>query len=235
MNHPSISRARPPIGLSVRRTRLPCLAALSAVVALALASPARAQLSELENPGATYALQQRPFRLVHELDITVSSLPLDVFYKGYCAQASYLAHFTETFAWQVGRFAYCGAVDTGFEDELFQNYQARPTPTQEVNYFFGSDLVWRPLFGKLAVLNRWLVYADLSFMLGATVLKFTDAFRPALNLGGGVRVFATRNVSFRLDVMNHVTIPTSVKALTSSITNVMAVNFSLAISFGSRE
>lgn len=57
-----------------------------------------AQAQDLENPGTVSAIQDRAYRMQHELDLSVGVLPLDAFYKGLYAQVSYTAHFSDTFA-----------------------------------------------------------------------------------------------------------------------------------------
>jgi hypothetical protein len=74
-----------------------CLAVL-----LLVSSAALAQADELENPGVIAAVQERAFRMQHELHLGVGVLPLDAFYKGLYAQVGYTFHFTDAFAWQVG-------------------------------------------------------------------------------------------------------------------------------------
>jgi len=189
-----------------------------------------AQIEELENPGMVKAVQTRPYRLKHELNLTVGALPLDAFYQGLQLQAGYTFHFSDYFAWEVGRGAFVYRAQTGFRDELERKFGVLPTATEQVEYFVGSDVLFSPLNGKLALENRAILFAQLFFVGGLTVMKFTNAFRPALIVGGGLRVFASQLVSFRLQVDNHLIIPTG--GVTSSLLHIMSVNLSLAINFG---
>jgi outer membrane beta-barrel protein len=202
-------------------------------VLLLFSSTAFGQLSSLENPGSVSAIQQRAYRMQHEIDISLGILPLDAFYKSLYAQASYTAHFTDAFAWQVARFGYSYNLRTGLREQLERDFGVLPTQFEEVQYFVGSDVMLKPLYGKMALLNRFLIHGEIFLMAGVTVFKFTNNFRPAVNLGGGGRVFFTNHISLRLDLTNNIVIPTGGSAI--GLSNVMAVTLSLGINFGASE
>lgn len=194
---------------------------------------AAAQVEELENPGSVSAIQKRAFTMRHELDISVGVLPLDAFYVGLYAQVGYTAHFSDSFAWTIGRFAYSYAARTGLREKLERDFGVLPTAFEEVQYFFGSDIIWTPFHGKIAVTNGFVVHGEVFFILGATLFRFTNTFRPGVNLGGGGRIVLTDNVSIRLDVTDNVVIPVGGGA--TSFSNVMTTTLSLAINFGAPE
>jgi outer membrane beta-barrel protein len=194
---------------------------------------ARAQAEELENPGEVSAIQDRAYRMQHELNLSVGVLPLDAFYKGLYAQVAYVYHFTDTFAWQVGRGSYVYAAGTGLREQLERDFGVLPTTFEEVKWSVGSDLMWKPFYGKLTVMNKAVVHGEVFLLLGATVFSFTNAFRPAVNLGGGGRVFVSQNISFRFDVTDNIVIPLG--GGSTSLLNVMTMTLSLAINIGSTE
>jgi outer membrane beta-barrel protein len=194
---------------------------------------ALAQTEELENPGSVSAVQERAYRMQHELDLVGGVLPLDAFYKGLYGQVSYTFHFTDTFAWQVGRAGYVYAARTGLREQLERDFNVLPTTFEEVQYFAGSDLMWKPVYFKLAWLNRTVIHGELWLLLGGSALKFTNALRFGANVGGGLRLFATKNVSFRLDITDCVVVPSGGGA--SNLLNVMTMTAGLAINFGATE
>jgi outer membrane beta-barrel protein len=191
-----------------------------------LSTAALAQTEELENPGSVSAIQQRPYRMAAEIDLAAGMLPLDAFNKTLYGQVSFVYHFTDYFAWEVGRGAYVYNIDTGLKADLERNYGVLPTAVDQVQFFVGSDLMFKPFFGKTAVLNKAVLYYEAYLMLGATVYKYTTAFRPAVNVGGGVRLFQNKYVSYRLEATDDIVI-------ISKPYNVMAVNLILALNFGS--
>lgn len=180
---------------------------LAGIAALALLpASAFAQYEQLENPGSVSAVQERTFRMNHELDLGIGVLPLDAFYKGVGGQVSYTYHFTDSFAWQVGRGTYSYDLDTGLRTQLERDYGVSPTVFEQVEWMAGSDLVWSPFYGKLAVANQSVLHFSGFLSLGGSVLKMNVGFRPAVAIGAGARVFSTRWLSFRLDAMDNVVI-----------------------------
>jgi outer membrane beta-barrel protein len=206
----------------------------SIFLALSLLLPALAfaQAEELENPGSILAVQERPYRLNHELSVGIGVLPLDAFYTGYTAHVAYSFHFTDTFAWQVGRFAYSYDIDTGLKASLLQNFGVLPTQYAQVNWIAGSDLVWSPLYGKWAFLNRSVIHFEGYLLGGLSVLDLTNQasgslpFKPGVNLGVGLRVFYSRRISFKLELANNIVFTSP------SIMNVPTAQISAALNFG---
>jgi len=206
-----------------------------AILVLSLLAPLSvfAQAEELENPGTVSAVQERAYRMQHELNLSIGILLLDAFYKGLYAQVGYAFHFNDSFAWQVGRGAYVYSARTGLREQLERDFNVLPTSFDEVQFFVGSDLMWKPLYGKLSVLNRWVVHGEVYVLLGATIFKFTDSFRPGINVGGGGRIFVNKYASFRLDITENLVLPTGGGA--KSFANVMTITLGLGINFGGTE
>ena len=94
---------------------------------LLLSHTAYAQVDELENPGTVNAIQERAYRMEHEFDLSVGVLPLDAFTKNFYAQVGYTLHFTDSFAWQIGRGAYGYSANTGLRDQLQRDFGVLPT------------------------------------------------------------------------------------------------------------
>jgi outer membrane beta-barrel protein len=196
---------------------------------------ARAQAEALENPGTTAAVQERLYRLNHELTVGVGVLPADAFYKGLLGSVAYTYHFNDGFAWQVGRGSFSYNFKTGLREQLERDFGVAPTATafeDEVQWTVGSDLVWSPLYGKLAVDNRSVVHVSASLLGGGSVVKLNraDGFRPAINVGLALRLFTSRTVSFRLDVTNSLILAGPTRLL-----NVPAIQLSTALNFGATE
>jgi outer membrane beta-barrel protein len=187
-----------------------------------------AQTEEIENPGAVAAIQERRFRMGHELTLGGGVLPLDAFYKGFIATVSYTNHFSDHFAWQVGRGSYSYNVDTGLRDQLERDFNVLPTQFEEVQWMVGSDIIWSPLYGKAAWVNQRVLYFELFGLLGGSVLKMTSGFRPAANIGVGARFFTSQNVSFRFDLTDNIVI-------FDRILNVPTLQLSVALNFGASE
>jgi outer membrane beta-barrel protein len=195
-----------------------------------------AQSEELENPGQVSAVQERLYRMSHELTLGVGVLPLDAFYKGLMAQVGYTAHFSDSFAWQIVRAAYSYNINTGLTTQLERDFGVQPTAFQEVQYFAGSDLVWSPLYGKGSWLNHSVTRFEAFGLLGGSVINETNglsgsgsSFRPAVNVWLGFRIFSGQHVSYRLDLTDNLVIAPS------GLQNIPTLQLSLSLNFGGTE
>lgn len=193
--------------------------------------PAMAQYEDIQNPGTVSAVQERLYRMNHELSFSVGVLPLDAFYKGLMLQVGYTAHFTDTFAWQVGRGFYSINFATGLKNQLITSFGASPVDFDEVQYGVGSDVIWSPIYGKISWLNNSVSHFEIFGILGATVMRLSRAgFRPAINIGIGGRIFTSKVVSFRLDVTDNVVV-----APDRAFLNVPTISLSGSLNFGASE
>jgi outer membrane beta-barrel protein len=180
-------------------------AALS-LLALVLGLPALARGDEPdEDEAAAYAVQNREFTLGHELFAAVGVLPINAYVKGLTVGGGYTYHFNDLWAWEVGQFSYVYNIDTDLKKELLQNFQVLPTQIEQIDYFFGSALEWKPLYGKFAWLNRKVAHASIFLVLGGAVGKYRNPseFRPAFQAGGGLQLHIGRVLSLRLDARDY--------------------------------
>ena len=193
---------------------------------------AQAQTNELENPGSVAAIQKRPFSMSFEFNpVVIGTLPLDAFYKSYYLAGGVVVHFSDTLAWQVGRGAYSFNVSTGLRDQLERQFGVLPTANDEINWFVGSDIMLKPFYGKTSVLNSWVLHYEGYFLVGASLFKYTvGGFQPGISLGGGLRLFQTKYVSYRLDLTDNLVFNNKLR-----ISQVIAVQLMLGLNFGSGE
>lgn len=210
-----------------------------AIVALSLLAPflAWGQRELLEAPPSSVnALQDRAYRLQHEFTVMVGLLPSDPYTKGLYAQGGYAFHFNDYFG-VMARGAYVQPVLTSLRQQLERDFVVLPTAFPRVLFFVGGDLLFRPLYGKLSVLNTGVVHGEVHLLAGGSAFGFTDgltpSLRPAINLGGGGRLYLGKNASLRLDVVNHIVL--AAPGSTSGVTNVLALSFGLAVNFGGTE
>ncbi len=188
-------------------------------------------LARAEDEAPTYAIQNREFRAMHEIDLSIGILPLNAFEKGLTVGGSYTFHFTDFWGWEIADFNYSFNLDTDLKTQLLQNFSVQPTQISSLNYMISSNLVLKPLYGKFAWANHSVVHAELSALLGPAVARYINpgAFRPGLDIGIYIRLYLARNLSVRFDVREYLF------ANFPSIANELDLMLSLAISFGARD
>ncbi|MDX2010384.1 MAG: outer membrane beta-barrel domain-containing protein [Myxococcaceae bacterium] len=187
-------------------------------------------------PSSVNALQDRAYRLQNEFTVMVGFLPSDPYTKGLFAQGGYAFHFNDYFGIQA-RGAYAVSLPTSLRNQLERDFTVLPTAFSRVLFFVGGDLIFRPLYGKLSVGNRFVVHGEVHLLGGGSGFAFTDgltpSIRPAIDIGGGGRLFLGKNASLRLDLVNHIVL--AAPGSMTGITNVLALNFGLAVNFGGTE
>ena len=152
-----------------------------------------------EEDYSAMVVQNRRFDPTHEFGVAVGWLPLDAFTKGVSVSGSYTLHFSGSWAWEVAQFYYSLQYDTDLASELTA-FDLAPTPFEVVNYFVTSSAVWKPLYWKGSWLNSTLSYGELFLVMGGGYGWLTRSARPAVDLGGGFRVYGNELFSFRLDI-----------------------------------
>jgi len=202
----------------------------SLICLLLVASPAVAW-AEDQDDADSYAIQNRKFRMKHEINIAGGILPVNAFTKGITVGGGYTFHFTDAFAWEIVQFNYAFGVDTDLRKELLDNFQVQPTQIESINYFGSSNFVWKPFYGKFAAMNRGVVHVELAFLIGPTVARFLNpgAFRVGGDVGAILHIHIVDHLSVRLDAryMLYVRPP--------SVTSEASITLGLAVSFGGGE
>lgn len=199
------------------------------VVVALIAAPPRAWADE-ENPAAVQVVQRRQYQLRHELTVSAGFLPLDAFYKGVTANVGYTYHFNPHFAWRVARGTFVQSMSTGLRKQVETLYGLKVTDSAEARWIIGSELMWNAFYGKTAFMNLALMHGSIYFLLGGDVVLAQSGEKsitqPAVSFGGGLRLFVTEWLSFRLEAINHFVIgkPTF---------NVVDIQFAAAVNLGS--
>ncbi len=212
--------------LSKAPARRGVAALLAAAMALLLAAPAAAE--SLEEPGRLAAVQQRKFRMDHELFAAAAFLPWDAFYKGLGPSAGYTLHFTDSMAWEVVRGTYSFSLPTSLREQLEQDYAVAPTRFEEVQILAGSAFMFTPLYGKFSLFNRSVLHGEAYGLAGGSVAKMTETFKVGPQVGLGVRLFLTESVSLRAETRYHA-------LFSNGLTHVIDVSSGVAIDFGSAD
>src|SRR4051812_19314098 len=149
------------------------------IAAALLPAGALAQGGELENPGKVAAVQERVYRMNQELSLGIGTLPLDAFYKGFGPQVTYTFHFSDAFAWQIGRAMYSYAAPTSLRQQLERDFGVLPTAFETVQWMAGSDLVWSPIYGKTSFLNQSVLHFELYASIGGKFAQNNTTTPPA--------------------------------------------------------
>ena len=179
-------------------------AAVFAVSALGGARTAAAQLSFAGDAPRIYTIEPREHMFRHELQLGVGILPLNAFYVGLPLGASYTYHFNDLWAWEVVNGFYSIDFDTGLKTAL-NAVGAEPTEdaARRVRFLLSSNVLIKPMYGKIAVFNSGRVEADTLFTAGVGVMNTNLDTSFAFNLGIGLHFWVSRYMAVRFDVRDY--------------------------------
>lgn len=184
--------------------------ALACLISVALAAPtAQAAITFDDDAPRVFSIQRRPYRLGHEFQLGLGVLPLDAFYVGAVASAAYTYHFSDFWAWEIAGGNYSHNFDTGLADELLERHGAVPVRGggEQITRLVSTSAIVKPLFGKLTVFNRKVVYAETFFAAGVGSVFKGDYWRFAADVGIGFRFWSSRSLSVRFDVRDYLLFP----------------------------
>ncbi len=202
------------ISLATNRNRFPGALrfACGALLGVALlTTPVRAQDDE-QSPRAyeSMAVQNRLYDQSGEFSLFVGMLPLDAFTKGLTLSGAYTQHFSDLIGWEILHGYYSFHLHTGLWDDL-EVYDLQPTPFEVVEHtLLTTNLVIKPIYWKGSWVNSVLMHGEMMFFAGGGYGWFTRSKRVALDLGVGIRFYASRVFSFRLEVRHHLFFKSSV-------------------------
>jgi outer membrane beta-barrel protein len=156
--------------------------------------------------GKVFAIQSRTYRMNHEFSLSMAFLPLDAFYKFFAVSGHYVVHFSDMWAWEAIHFSFSKYldVDTGLKSELSDKWDASATDTPRIDYFIDTNLMLKPLYGKMTLFDSLVIYMETYFILGIGAEKFETAWFPAGDLGVGMRIFLTDTLSLRFEAREYV-------------------------------
>jgi len=142
-----------------------------------------------------------------ELDVFFGVLPNDAFTLYLTPGLRMAWHFNEQWALELGG-AYSLGVDTTLRKQLEQDdalIQARTR--DQVIARFGLAVVWSPIYGKFAWVNKKVAHFDMYFLFdaggvyaaGEEALGLDGGVWPEVGLGLGIRFFLSNVVSMRFE------------------------------------
>ena len=177
----------------------------SLAVVFALLSVTSAAFGDELDQGKVYAIQDREYRMNHEFSVSVAFLPLDAFYKFFAVSGHYVLHFNDLWAWEAIHFSFSKYmdIDTGLKKQMSDDWDVSATDTPKLDYMLDTNLMIKPMYGKVALFDSWLVYLETYFLIGLGAEKLQTAWFPAANLGVGMRVFITNTISLRFEVRDY--------------------------------
>ncbi len=216
----------------------------SAFAGALLAPGLAAAQTDPDDAPTRQAIQRRKYELNHELRISVGSLPLDAYQKGWSASLGYTRHLNEYLSWEVFQVSGALLTSTDLRDELLLGFAAAEEDFAAPRFLVTTGIELTPFYGKQAVMNGAVGHHAL-FLGAYTGVAFGDRgdfsstledVRPLLGLGIGYRVFVSEGFSVRFDARDFLSFRRAIRADESfEVENILFLTLSLSFSFGGED
>lgn len=77
-------------------------------------------------------------------------------------------------------------------------------PVNEIQGIADLSAIYAPLYGKINLLDKMILYTDLYFTAGLSNIQTDQGRISAINLGGGQRIYIKKSWSVRLDLRSRI-------------------------------
>jgi outer membrane beta-barrel protein len=156
-----------------------------------------------------YAVQNKVFHRYHEIDFLAGYGADDDFFHLYPLGVGYTYHFNEHVSWEVARVQYVLTQDKDLKKTLELEFEVQPQQFSEPKYMVHTHAVFKPLYGKSALLNRGIVNHEVYLLAGGGVVQYEwnqssgesrseSAF--SVSLGAGMRYFLSDQFCINFEI-----------------------------------
>lgn len=162
-----------------------------------------------EREEKVYAVQNRIFHRDHEINLSLGYIADDDFNHVYPIGVGYIYHLNEHFSWEVGRIHYMFNKDKNLQESLSEDFGVQPERFPKQQYMFHTHLMFKPLYGKSAFLNRKVVNHEVYLFAGAGMVHYEwdlstgetegeDAY--SISLGLGMKYFLSQRFCLNFEL-----------------------------------
>jgi outer membrane beta-barrel protein len=156
-----------------------------------------------------FAVQNKVFHRHHEIDFLTGYSADDDFFHLYPLGFSYTYHLNEHVSWEVPRILYVLTQDKDLKKTLEAEFEVQPEQFAEPKYMVHTHVVFKPLYGKSALLNRRIVNHEVYLLAGGGIVNYEwnqssgesrseTAF--SLSFGAGMRYFYSEQLCLNVEV-----------------------------------
>lgn len=163
-------------------------------------------------------IQNRIYDRFHEIDLLFGYIPDDDFYLASPLGLSYTYHFNENIAWEVIRAQAVINIDRDLKETLRDDYGVAPTEFDKITSMFHSNFIFKPTYGKDAILNSSILNHEGYLLAGLGIFNYQRAYSDgsesaetasSLSLGIGRKYFINETYSINLELRDYVTFKSS--------------------------
>lgn len=163
--------------------------------------------TELSEP--VYAIQEKVFFKHHELSFVTGYISNEDFYEVFPFGLAYTYHFDDTTSWEVARVYYDVTMEKDLMEDLVNDHGAAPEQFYKPKAQLLSHFIYRPMYGKDAVLNESILNHETFFFIGGGIDIYSkhdpdeetsDEFAFCGSFGAGIKYFINDKVNVSVEL-----------------------------------
>lgn len=191
--------------------RIPGILMLALGVSLSTVGSSAALAKERSDHIAV--IQERIYDKKHEITFEAGYIPSD-FFDNFPLGISYTYHFNETLGWEVVRLEGVASSEKDIVSQLEEDFQVEPTEFDSLKSMIHTSLVYKPTYGKDALLNKSVINHETMLTVGLGLASYETEFPEeastsetamVLSFGFGRKYFISKNFSFILQARDLIT------------------------------
>ncbi len=167
---------------------------------------------ESETSEPVFAIQEKIFFKYHELTLVTGYISNDDFHEVFPVGIAYTYNFNDTFSWEVLRGYYDFTIEKDLMDDLLNQFAASPVEIYRPQAQLLSHIVFRPLYGKDAVLNKTIINHETYFYAGGGIDIYkkeypdsaagsaSDEMAMCVSFGTGIKYFINESVNMAFEI-----------------------------------
>ena len=167
---------------------------------------------ESETSEPVFAIQEKIFFKYHELALVTGYISNEDFHEVFPVGLAYTYNFNDTISWEVARVYYNFTTEKDLMDDLVNQFGAAPVQFYTPQAQILSHFVFRPFYGKDAVLNKTILNHETYFYLGGGIEAYkkeypdptagsaTDEMAFCASFGTGIKYFINESVNIAFEV-----------------------------------
>jgi outer membrane beta-barrel protein len=175
--------------------------------------------ADTKDEAKVYAVQNRIFHRDHELKFDAGYIANEEFFHPFPVGFGYIYNLNEKYGWEVARAQYIIAPENDLKSKLESQFGVTPSEFAKPTFMIHSHLLYKPFYGKNAVLNKGVINHETYLFAGGGVVNYewnypegspqssdsTGEMVPSASFGIGSKYFINEKfcLNFEIrDIMN---------------------------------
>lgn len=163
---------------------------------------------ESKEGGSINAIQDKTFHRYHEIDLCLGYIPDDDFYKVYPVGASYTYNYNDWLSFDFRGYTMVNE-DKDIKKTLEKDFGAAPEQFSEPQNMFHGHFLFRPFYGKSAILNKGIINHESYVYAGYGIVNYKKQYSSgesssenaqSFSFGIGTKYFINQNVTMSFEI-----------------------------------